>query len=162
VQLTATVEPANATIKTITWSSSDTAKATVSTDGLVTAVASGEATITATTTDGAKTAICVITVLGAGDTGLAIGFGGFTESAIDLTKSSAYDLSRNGSGSITVSVLNTVTSVQWYVDGQNTFSSASTVTIYAYNYSVGEHKLTAVFEQNDVPYSKEVSFRVVE
>ena len=61
-QLTATVAPANATNKNVTWSSSNTAIATVSSTGLVTGVALGSATITVTTVDQAKTATSVITV----------------------------------------------------------------------------------------------------
>jgi uncharacterized protein YjdB len=61
-QLTATVAPANATNQTVTWSSSDTSVATVATDGLVTAVGCGTATITATTQDGNETATCTVTV----------------------------------------------------------------------------------------------------
>ncbi|MDD3363018.1 MAG: Ig-like domain-containing protein [Hespellia sp.] len=62
-QLTATLVPEDNTDddKTITWSTSDEAVATVSADGLVTAVAGGTATITATTSNG-KTATCAITV----------------------------------------------------------------------------------------------------
>lgn len=59
--LTATVLPADATNKAITWSSSNTAVATVD-NGKVTAVAKGESTITVTTTDGGKTATCKVTV----------------------------------------------------------------------------------------------------
>ncbi len=62
LQLTATVAPENATNKTVAWSSSKESVATVSDAGLVTAVAEGEATITATSEDGAKTATCKITV----------------------------------------------------------------------------------------------------
>ena len=61
VTLTATVLPDEATDKSVTWSSSNEAVATV-TDGVVTAVAAGTATITVTTTDGAKTATCAVTV----------------------------------------------------------------------------------------------------
>ena len=59
--LTATITPANATDKTVTWSTSDANIATVS-NGKVTAVAEGTATITVKTKDGNKTATCNVTV----------------------------------------------------------------------------------------------------
>lgn len=61
-QLTATVEPANAANKTVTWNSSNSGVATVASNGKVTAVSSGTATITVTTEDGNKTATCTVTV----------------------------------------------------------------------------------------------------
>ncbi len=57
--LTATVNPANATDKTVTWSSSNSSVATVQ-GGTVTAVAEGTSTITATA--GGKSATCQVTV----------------------------------------------------------------------------------------------------
>ena len=62
VQLTATVAPANATNKNVTYATSNAAVATVSESGLVTAVAKGTADITVTTADGNKTAVCKVTV----------------------------------------------------------------------------------------------------
>ncbi|WP_425622812.1 RICIN domain-containing protein [Bifidobacterium adolescentis] len=59
VQLTATVNPSNATDKTVSWTSSNNSVAKVS-DGKVTAVKAGTATITATA--GGKTASVVVTV----------------------------------------------------------------------------------------------------
>lgn len=61
-QLTPTVAPANATNKAVTYSSSDTSKATVNSSGLITGVAAGTATITTTTADGNKTATTALTV----------------------------------------------------------------------------------------------------
>lgn len=52
LQLTASVSPSTAVNKTVSWTSSDVTKATVSSSGLVTAVADGTVTITATSTDG--------------------------------------------------------------------------------------------------------------
>ena len=60
--LTATVAPSNATDKSVTWTSSNAAVATVS-NGTVTAVAAGSATITATTSNG-KTATATVSVEG--------------------------------------------------------------------------------------------------
>jgi uncharacterized protein YjdB len=62
VQLTATVAPSNATYKNLTWTSSNTAVATVNGSGLVSGVAAGTVTITAKTVDGNKTATCTILV----------------------------------------------------------------------------------------------------
>ena len=64
-KLTATVAPENATIKALTWASSDEDVATVAPDGTVTAVKAGAATITATAADGSgKSAVCKVTVTG--------------------------------------------------------------------------------------------------
>ena len=54
LQLTEAVEPQNAANKEVRWSSSDTAKATVSQTGVVTAVGEGEVTITAAAKDGSN------------------------------------------------------------------------------------------------------------
>jgi len=61
-QLTPTVLPANATNKTVSYTSNNTGVATVNASGLVTAVSNGTATITVTTADGNKTSTAVITV----------------------------------------------------------------------------------------------------
>lgn len=60
-QLTATVTPSNANNKALIWESSDSSVVTVS-DGLVTAVAPGDAVITVTTEDGGFSAQCQVRV----------------------------------------------------------------------------------------------------
>ena len=61
--LTATVSPANAANKSLTWSSSNSSVATVNANGTVTAVANGTADITATAADGSGvSAKCSVTV----------------------------------------------------------------------------------------------------
>ncbi|NSJ71538.1 hypothetical protein G5B28_20685 [Blautia faecis] len=61
--LTATVSPANAANKSLTWSSSDSSVVTVNANGTVTAVANGTADITATAADGSGvSAKCSVTV----------------------------------------------------------------------------------------------------
>jgi hypothetical protein len=90
-QLTATISPSNATNKNVTWSSSNTAIATVSTSGLVTGVAAGSATITVTTSDGGFHATSAITVTSSG--------GGGTISFIGRTQANT----NTGSTSVTIS-----------------------------------------------------------
>lgn len=60
-KLNATIAPADASDKSMTWTSSNNAVATVTSAGVVTAVAKGTATITVTTING-KTATCTVTV----------------------------------------------------------------------------------------------------
>lgn len=105
ITLTAEVLPADATDKTITWTSSNTAIATVDSTGKVTGVAAGTATITAKA--GEKTAAVDVTVKaaatsggetggsGSGETGGSTGgtTGGSTggETATPKTATIAYD-----------------------------------------------------------------------
>jgi uncharacterized protein YjdB len=63
-QLTATVEPANATNKNVTWSSANEDIAKVE-NGLVTAVSAGETTIAVIADDSGFTSACVVTVTAA-------------------------------------------------------------------------------------------------
>ena len=61
ITLTANVLPANAENKNVIWSSNNTSVATVS-DGVVTPVSPGDATITVKSVDGNKTATCKVSV----------------------------------------------------------------------------------------------------
>jgi uncharacterized protein YjdB len=61
-KLNSTVAPSTATNKSVSYKSSDEAVATVSSNGTVTGVAEGEATITVTTQDGNKSDAATVTV----------------------------------------------------------------------------------------------------
>lgn len=60
--LDATINPEGATIQDLIWKSSNMKIVTVTSDGTVTAIKPGEATITVTTIDGHYTATCTVTV----------------------------------------------------------------------------------------------------
>ena len=62
ITLTATVAPDNATEKSVSWQSGNSAVASVDQSGKVTALKAGTAVITVTTLDGSKTASCTVTV----------------------------------------------------------------------------------------------------
>lgn len=94
--LTATVLPTRATDKTVIWESSDTAVATVK-DGIVTAVAAGNATITAKA--GEKTATCAVTVTNPSNSGSSSGGGG--GSSTPRYAVTVPDKTENGSLSVT-------------------------------------------------------------
>lgn len=60
--LVASISPANASNKAVTWTSATPAVATVSSAGVVTGVSAGTAVITVTTVDGSETDTCTVTV----------------------------------------------------------------------------------------------------
>ena len=101
--LTATVSPNNATNKSVTWSSSNTGIATVS-NGTVTGVAGGTATITVTTTDGSHTATCTVTVTTAQPQTLTITRSSFATSGgyawYDWTQTTSDSTSISGKGEL--------------------------------------------------------------
>ena len=61
-QVIATINPSNATVRELAWTSSDTSIATVDSTGKVTGVTAGTVTITATTKDGKASAKITVTV----------------------------------------------------------------------------------------------------
>ncbi len=61
-QISATIQPENATNKTLTYTSQNTAVARVSASGLITAVGNGSTTISVSSKDGKVVANCLVTV----------------------------------------------------------------------------------------------------
>ena len=103
--LVATVSPSNATNKNVEWDSSNAGVASVNSNGKVTAVGAGQATITVTTLDGGRTATCSVTVTSGGGT---------STSSINGTwgLSSGYRITISGS----TGVINAIGSGELFVD----------------------------------------------
>ena len=109
--LTATIEPSTATNKSLSWSSNKESVATVDSNGKVTAVAPGEATITVKA-DGGKEASCKVTV---------------TSNAAENVKVNSITI--NGSSNMTVNGEQTLTATVKPDDASNktvTWSSSNT------------------------------------
>jgi len=102
-ELSATISPSNATNKTVTWSSSNPAVATVNSSGLVKGVSVGSATITATTSDGNYTATCAVTVYAASNDA--------TLSSLTVSIGQLSPAFNSATTSYTVNVSNSITSI---------------------------------------------------
>lgn len=72
IKLQATISPSNAENKNVNWTTSDSSIATVDNNGNVKGLKNGVVTITATTQDQGKTAICTINVLSGKVTGITL------------------------------------------------------------------------------------------
>lgn len=112
--LTATVSPNNATDKSVTWTSSNSSVVTVNSSGVVTAKATGNATITVTTTDGSRTATCTVSVTAAQTQTLTITRSSFSTSGgyawYDWTQATSDSTSISGKGELYTT---TTTSMQF-------------------------------------------------
>jgi uncharacterized protein YjdB/outer membrane protein assembly factor BamB len=138
VQLNANIKPANASNRSINWTSDNTAVATVDSDGKVTGVSAGSAKITAATADGGYKATCVVTVQAA-----AGGSASTTGSGISLNKTTD-TIKIGATDQLTVTISATGVSdqdIKWTSDNTTvaTVDSKGMVT----GVSVGTAKITA-------------------
>lgn len=137
LQLYANVKPVNATNQNVTWSSTNKAAATIDENGLVTGVAPGKTTITATTVDGQFTAQTTITVEKAVPvTGVTVATLGGNVAQKGKTESDPFFLNLNTSVELTASVVpDTATerAVIWSVSDPEVLS----VTDYGKVWAVG-------------------------
>ena len=153
--LTATVEPADAGDKTVTWTSSNESVATVA-DGVVTAVGAGSATITAKA--GEFEATCAVTVAGANVpvTGITL-----DRSAFQVFNSETYVMEGNSATLIatvtpdyatdkTVTWTSSDEAIATVADGVVTALTPGSVTITA---AAGEVSATCVITVFDNPFT---------
>ena len=149
VTLTATVTPSGATDPSVTWSSSNTAVATVD-SGVVTAVSAGTAVITVKTVDGGYTATCNIVVTGSDPT--------TTKDVTETEDGTVTTYSTEGSSATTVVTVSSdgTTDVEVHIP---TSASGDTVTISSADLEAVLSQLSAVEEDAGADVSA-VSFVV--
>ena len=91
-KLEATVTPNDAANKSVTWSSSDATIATVDSNGVISGVASGDATITVTTVDGGFTAQCSVNVSNHDYSEEYLSFTALEDATFTFTKATQYSI----------------------------------------------------------------------
>lgn len=153
--LTAILAPENASDKTVTWSSSVPSVASVDESGKVTALASGNATITVTTNDGSKTATCEVTVEAA-KVSSSVSLSVVSSSDIRLTYNEGL-LSASFTGSYTVAIAENA--YKWYVD--TTLQNEQTSTLNITELSSGIHSIVVVAKDNDTQVEYAAQYMLV-
>jgi hypothetical protein len=78
---------------------------------------------------------------------------------IDLSPDSDSDLSRSQKDALLITV--TAAPVRWFVDGKEQAETGSVITINAADYPAGIHRVTALAYEDAIPYSDELTFKVV-
>jgi uncharacterized repeat protein (TIGR02543 family) len=151
--------PINAANKAVTWTSDNTAVATVSSTGTISAVGLGTALITAASVeDPLITVSCTVTVTAPLDIALALGDpgqGAFDELAFTLVQDGALS-------SKTIGLVGTWDAAEWKVDGRIVGSgSVSGVTLDAADYTLGGHRLQVTATKGTRPWSKTLDFTVI-
>lgn len=171
--LTATVQPANATNKNVTWSSDNETVATVDANGNVTAVAAGTATITVTTADGSHTATCKVTVKDpvysmATDTAV-LSFDSKTEGYADAPAAKTVTITNTGNQPLTLArpastanfEVGTLSATELPVNGTATFTVQPKTGLAAGNYEE-TITVTATGGQYNVATNVTVKFAVAQ
>jgi len=155
--LSPTITPANATNKTVSWRSSNASIATVSSNGTVTAVAPGSATITITTADGNKTATCTVTILQTVSPDRIEYY--WVDQHDNLVTTSGGATTISSGSTLVITAQDSGYSVKnWYLNGVNTGQSENT-----YNFSsmtAGKHTVSVVVEKSGKPYNTNITITV--
>jgi uncharacterized protein YjdB len=157
--LVAPILPFNATNKDVVWSSSNTAVATVSSNGEITAVAPGSAVITVTTVDGGFTASCEVIVTGEGEYVPITSDGNVAVTGINLNKKEINILEGDSSEALIVIVIpNDATNqnVEW----SSSDTDVATVSIGGVVTGVSSGKATITATTIDGGYAANCSVTV--
>jgi uncharacterized protein YjdB len=168
-RFTATVTGTGSPAQTVTWtlSGNDSAGTTISADGTLTVAATETAaslTVRATSTvDSSKYGTATVTVQAADQKDdLTVVLRGMDEEIIDLSRNTDNDLSKSSYNSLIVTIEGSYDSIRWYLDGGDRGAGSSYTVYGSSSIAIGLHYLTVVVVKNGVPYSNELTFRVVQ
>jgi endo-1,4-beta-xylanase len=167
--LSGTVEPEDATNKTIVWSvfNAGTTGAVISEGNILNASAGGQVTVRATVVNGLSTGdyfkdFTIAASVPPGPLAISVGF----NRGIEITGSNGVNVIRKfASGSLILSVESAAgyTDVAWYMDGGATaVASGDTLAINAADYAVQIHSVTCMGKKDGAPYSKVIPFTVLD
>lgn len=171
-QITAKVQPDNASNKEVTYTSSDTKIATVSENGLIKAIAKGTATITVKTKDQGKTATVKVTVTEESAGGSSGGTSG-SSSDFDISVSGPTEIVKDTNVKYSISIKGTQASLSDYprctssntnyVTTLNAGGSVSAWGCIAYGKAVGTAKITfTATNTKGVTKTKTITIKVVD
>ena len=91
---------------------------------------------------------------------ISVYFEGFYDEEMDLSQSG--HVIRNGSSDlVTVTVADHFDSYYWYLDDMKRQETGNSLTVDSYRLQIGLHTITVVVVKDDVPYSKILTFTVV-
>jgi endo-1,4-beta-xylanase len=167
--LTGTVDPADATNKTIAWSviNPGTTGASISGGNILNTTAGGQLTVRATIVNGLSTGdytqdFVIAANIPPGTLAIRVGF----NRGIEITGSDGVNIIRkSASGSLTLSVESAAgySDVAWYVDGGAApVATGGTFALNAADYAAQIHSVTFTGKKSGTPYSKVIPFTVLD
>jgi len=167
--LTATVLPSNATDRAITWTSSDPSVATVGTGGLVTAVAEGEAYVTATAVGDVTSSPVMVRVTMIPPTGGAT-FTVRLAPGHQMQPIPGPSIRQGEQATFTVSNPGDYADIRWFLNGNRVTVPVMISGVNGGTLTVGPgihgdqvmmHFITVEATRNGVPYGQIVAFEIL-
>jgi uncharacterized repeat protein (TIGR02543 family) len=155
--------PAGASPLTVNAAVADTGKATlIQSPQNPVSLGTGSTSITFTVTaeDGKTTKVYTLTVSTTDKPNAVNVTISKADERIDLTTSTANDLSREAEDTLTLTAPEGYT-YAWKVDGGNTGNTTKTITIQAAGYGAGTHSVLLEYKKDNITYGCEVIFKVV-
>jgi len=120
---------------------------------------SGTEAITITSEDTGTTNTYTLTVTRAGSAGLIITIPG--DITISGVPASGINLSRTSSDPLTITLADTYTLIEWYLDGVKQTESGATFVRSAVDLQIRQHTLMVMVVKGGLPYSTTITFNVV-